>query len=341
MKGEISSNDELEDDIKQESPKKINKVTTIKEVLDKAMDRIYINRSEENLQGNSDKGWWDQYWQVNVKADQGQNQDCTESSDDGVVAQQKNVPIWCHFCDKIYPSIHSVKNNYTTHIITVHGKTCAVFGEIECGICGVRKGSRETFRHHFQNHRKFAIAKKCPQAGCTKTFLLAREYKAHKRLHNVKSGECPHCPYTSRSRAGVKSHIVMKHLGGKFCKYCRHAIPIEKWDEHEQKEVAKRTNTPKVSFMCDICGKELISRSSRNSHMKHAHSTKPATCEVCGQVFTGAATLQKHFMYHHAEKRFECEICGYKSHHKSRLGKHMQHSHVADRFTTCDVSSLP
>lgn len=351
---DLSSNDEYFSDklyfnikpktIKNKKISKINvkskKITKIKQVLDKAMDRIYT--SKRNEQSNNVIGWWDKYWQENVKDLSHQKQlkhGDSASSDEEEIAQQKNVPIWCHYCNETYPSIHSVKNNYTSHVITVHGRTHSDSGQIECSICGVQKSTRERFRHHFQNHRTFPAAKKCPQAGCSMTFISARDYKAHKRLHNVKSDECPHCSYTSRSKASVKSHIVMKHLGGKFCKYCRHAIPIEKWEAHQQMEVDKKKMTPKTQFMCAVCGKEMSSRYSKNSHMKHSHPTKPATCEVCGQVFTGAATLQKHFIYHHAEKRFECDICGYKSHHKSRLQKHMQHSHVADRFTTCDVSA--
>lgn len=269
---------------KSEKPKK---VTGIKKLMDKAMDRIYTSKRQDEEESaeehkEDDVGWWDQYWEngdnklktepnsgtkAKGKKKKRQTKLDDDEDDEEEVAQETNVPIWCNFCNETYPSIHSEPNNYTSHINAVHAVLDAD-GKIECTICKAKSRTRDTFRRHFQNHRVFEKAKKCPRPGCPETFTSAHAYKLHKRRHNIKAAQCPHCEFTCKSKDFIRSHILVKHMNGVWCKYCRHGIAWEKWEEHEKMEIEKKQKAPKIPFMCEICGLELSSRASKNVHMR-------------------------------------------------------------------------
>lgn len=272
---------------KKSKPEKPKKVTGIKKMMDKAMDRIYSTRRKDEEESaeehkEDDVGWWDQYWEngnnkVKTEIDavpkskekkkKRRTKVDNDDEDEEEVAQETNVPIWCNFCNETYPSIHSEPNNYTSHINAVHAILDAD-DKIECTICKAKSRTRDTFRRHFQNHRVFEKPKKCPRPGCPETYTSAHAYKLHKRRHNIKSAQCPHCDFTCKSKDFIRSHILVKHMNGVWCKYCRHGIAWDKWEEHEKMEIEKKQKAPKVPFMCEVCGLELSSRASKNVHMR-------------------------------------------------------------------------
>lgn len=275
--------------VKAEKPKK---VTGIKKLMEKALDKVYINTREDKSktieQKNDDKegGWWDNYWeqdQANAVSSQDnddkpktkkttsnkkkKSKDDEESDSDAERPQESNEPIWCNYCDEIFPSIHSEPNNYSTHVSTVHG-SINVDGTIDCGICGKRMRQRNIFRRHFQNHRIFQTAKRCPKAGCTAEFMTMTEYKSHKKQHNIRRAECPHCDFTCRSKDFIKSHIIVKHQNGVWCKYCRHGVPWEEWEAHEKWEIERKSAYPDQTYMCEHCGMMFKSKESKRVHIR-------------------------------------------------------------------------
>lgn len=61
-------------------------------------------------------------------------------------------------------------------------------------------------------------------------------------------------------------------------------------------------------FLCEICGKGLVSRQYLVYHMNTHTGNKPYACDICPKKFAKPSNLNDHHKIHF-EAAYECEDC--------------------------------
>lgn len=88
-------------------------------------------------------------------------------------------------------------------------------------------------------------------------------------------------------------------------------------------------------FICDICGRKYLSRSSFISHYFKYHKTD-LFCDFCPNTFSKKVVLIDHIQKIHLKlRKFNCEICDFKSFYKQGLNKHMLSHGVKTECPIC------
>lgn len=165
------------------------------------------------------------------------------------------------------------------HVVQKHcSKTKS--GKVKCKVCNKSYSSQKTFYSHFKYHRNYKNAKGC--TICGGTFKNMMDYELHVRNHTtIISGKdvnkmrkgsrkqkkvstcikmpsevsdytCDRCNARYSQLDRLRSHIVIKHLGGFQCKYCRRGYLDEnEYNEHMKIESSKKREK---QYVCDTCG---------------------------------------------------------------------------------------
>lgn len=175
---------------------------------------------------------------------------------------------YCSICVMFF------KKGINKHIIEKHCSTTA-FGKFRCKVCKKIYSSQKTFYSHFKYHREYPVPKSC--TICSFTFKNMMDYELHVRSHTttkevtknnkvsrkekkvcikvlseVKDYTCDRCNAKYSQLDRLRSHIVIKHLGGFQCKYCRRGYLDEKeYNEHMKIENSKKREK---QYVCDTCG---------------------------------------------------------------------------------------
>ena len=67
----------------------------------------------------------------------------------------------------------------------------------------------------------------------------------------------------------------------------------------------------KLTLNCDICGKNLWTRSDLQKHRQNVHlSTKRYRCSICDKEFKSKYYMEIHLRVHSGVKPFSCSVCG-------------------------------
>lgn len=106
------------------------------------------------------------------------------------------------------------------------------------------------------------------------------------------------------------------------------------------------TAAAKLSSYCDICKKDLSSKSNLTKHIEVVHEgIMPYQCEVCNEDFSQKAKLQIHFRHHHPNillseirMKFSCSKC---SNSFSTEIKLKEHEKKHDSNISCDICNKP
>ena len=117
-----------------------------------------------------------------------------------------------------------------------------------------------------------------------------------------------------------------------------------------------RRHTGEKPFLCNICGREFMEKSSLAKHYTKTHGgdrtfkcdvceefftkgelvehmkthEKPYTCDVCGKRFTTRETLKIHNREHTGERPHRCEVCEATFKNQANLLIHIQNYHIND-----------
>ena len=102
----------------------------------------------------------------------------------------------------------------------------------------------------------------------------------------------------------------------------------------------------KLSSYCDICKKDLSSKSNLTKHIEVVHEgIMPYQCEVCNEDFSQKAKLQIHFRHHHPNiflpeirMKFSCSKCSNSFSTEIKLNEH-EKKH--DSNISCDICKKP
>ena len=87
-------------------------------------------------------------------------------------------------------------------------------------------------------------------------------------------------------------------------------------------------------YVCNICGKQFLTKGRLSSHNWAVHNTFESPCIVCDKIFTNKKHLADHMSNTYAEnQRFSCDFktgesaCSYYSTTKSNLRAHRKRVH--------------
>ena len=94
-------------------------------------------------------------------------------------------------------------------------------------------------------------------------------------------------------------------------------------------------------YVCNICGKQFLTKGGLSSHNWAVHNTVESPCTVCDKIFTNKKHLAVHMSNTHAEnQRFSCDFktgesaCSYYSTTKSNLRAHKKRVHEKNNWRT-------
>ena len=135
--------------------------------------------------------------------------------------------------------------------------------------------------------------------------------------------QCKVCDTKFASRFVLRRHeVITGHAKASYeCPYCKR-IYSEGGAYSNHMYVHQRKNGMK----CDICGKELQSRTTFLNH-KEMHKKNPFTCKLCFEWFPSEKKLEEHTnTSHDTQKEFKCKYClktfDWQSNYTRHLNKH-------------------
>ena len=195
----------------------------------------------------------------------------------------------CHECDYIGKSEQHIRE----HWVRAH---CQVF---KCTDCGKLFGQNAELEKHRQ--RVHDPARVCEY--CDKSFRQKGSYNSHLASHHKDEISqlytCDTCNIRRASMINLVSHIEKVHLG---------IIPARK-------------------ILCDICGKNFLTKQSYDKH-KNIHSdVKLYQCNTCKKRFSTKQGYQDHIVTHTDRVKHKCEICSKAYFDKRYLQLHKNASH--------------
>ncbi|XP_015834164.2 gastrula zinc finger protein XlCGF26.1 isoform X44 [Tribolium castaneum] len=200
-------------------------------------------------------------------------------------SHDKQRNFFCSLC----PFSSYTKYSLQGHEISVHTKNFP----FKCDICSsgfLSKGALDDHRLKHEGRRFFCEI-------CKKVFADRGSYTTHLRTHDPdyirEVFTCQTCRKVFRSSASFKKHL-RKHEG-----------IVE-------------------TFMCDLCGKNLLTREGLKTHKLIHSGVKSYVCDYCGKTFSQRNTLRDHIRIHTKERPYICSVCEKAFTQKSSLNRHMK-----------------
>lgn len=145
--------------------------------------------------------------------------------------------------------------------------------------------------------------------------------------------QCKICDTKFSSRFVLRRHeVITGHAKASYeCPYCKR-IYSEGGAYSNHMFVHQRQN----GMNCDICGKELLSRTTFLNHQE-MHRKNPFTCKLCFEWFPSNEKLQGHIATSHdAQKEFKCKYCQKTFDWQSNYTRHMN-KHTKKKEFKCKI----
>lgn len=183
-------------------------------------------------------------------------------------------------------------------------KNCTMDSRDNVGQC------EQTSEHKYAKLNRSRITEnncasyKCKECG--KILSTSYNLLIHCNIHTgARPYNCSTCDKSFRSASNVKRHMRDVHDGVK-------------------------------KFVCDVCGRCLASRISRDEHRRTHTGERPHTCETCGKSFKQKASLHVHRLYHSQVLPHHCNLCDRSFRRKQELEKHASR-HSDQKPYTCAI----
>ncbi|XP_067624785.1 zinc finger protein weckle-like [Eurosta solidaginis] len=191
----------------------------------------------------------------------------------------------CNTCSKHFKRIQ----NFYGHMKKVHGEDTTVQTKALPESC-------------LKNESKWFICKHCDKKLESKEILTEHLKSNHEDILK-QTFVCEICGEIFSARGQLKEHMLMHTDVTPFeCKTCGMGFKMaNRLKRHMEIHEGKHN--------CKICGKQLNSRTTLNSHLLVHSNSMPHKCDYCGRAFKRVKTLKVHLIAHTGIRPFICNFC--------------------------------
>lgn len=227
----------------------------------------------------------------------------------------------CDMCEREYFDKETLRDHLYTHC-GIKPYTCR-YGE-----CGQSFSHASGRRQHYKNHH--SETPKNPNSMISESLacdICGRQYPNRKRLlihlkthgSNRSLFECTMCDRKYLDNATLRDHMNI-HNGEKpyICAYgCGKGFAHASGRRHHHKAYhtsakIKREDGGSGSILCDLCGREFVSKNRLLSHLKTHTKQRPIfKCTLCARTYIDKESHRDHMNTHTGERPFVCSFnCG-------------------------------
>lgn len=179
---------------------------------------------------------------------------------------------------------------------------------------------------------------------CGRAFRTKQSMQCHVMAsHEDVIFQCPHCPYQSRFKTGMASHVKRKHgltLEGQVasprfqCDRCQYACFTR--HEFQRHTMNHRGEKP---FKCPHCPYATVEKMNLKFHLRVHTGEKPHECTICHRKFPRTLGLRRHMLVHTGDKPHKCQECGAAYADKKSLESHRYSAHLQIKPFACSICS--
>ena len=235
----------------------------------------------------------------------------------------------CLFCDEDFKD----QEEFNIHDSEKHFKD----GRFQCVCHESFRDKKDALNHFMVFHNKKHIY---PCGFCFKSFFSITYLRNHlKMTHDklVPSQQCPIClDNITFTKKKLRNHIFKDHRSAKFiCDICHKNICTKSALE---KHIKQMHSSDKTKYTCEVCEKDYYSRLPFDNHVAKHNGEPTFQCLQCSKKCYTAFYLQRHEVYNHknGEEKVFCTQCDYSTKKMSTLKRHMSGVHNDDRPFNCD-----
>ncbi|KAG5896086.1 hypothetical protein JTB14_006875 [Gonioctena quinquepunctata] len=212
---------------------------------------------------------------------------------------------------------------------------------VQCDICGKRLSGKANLAIHIGSVHFATLTDdtkpkfQCPV--CDKNYKFQSLLEKHIRIiHEGFRYECPHCKKSFRNDGHFQYHVKTHQPDYQgFEKQCEKCCTVFKSEGGYRAHMKRHEG---LSYVCDVCGKNVTSVESLKRHIRTHTGERPYKCEECGKNFKTAQYLVTHKRVHTKEKPYVCDICNQSFTQKSSLTVHVRY-HTGERPYKCNACS--
>jgi len=193
-----------------------------------------------------------------------------------------------------------------------------------------RKINFESFYEEIPGLEPFYNCRECPYSSKHKSSL----YSHIKAIHSGETFPCVDCEYVATYKSGLKSHILNIHHKEK-----RHGCPQCEYKTNSKGQLdshIKAVHEGLLRFACEFAGCDFRStwKSNLKTHVKSVHlrDVNEYPCPNCEYKPTNEQNLKQHILSIHERVQHLCNLCNYKSRWKSNLISHVKTIHEGVKF---------
>ncbi|XP_044744054.1 oocyte zinc finger protein XlCOF19-like [Chrysoperla carnea] len=195
-------------------------------------------------------------------------------------------------------------------------------------------------RIHLETHERSHIEKKYFCDVCNKGYINKRKLKHHQISHsNERPFHCTQCDLSFKARFILTKHVKTVHVSQacEVCQICGKNVRKTYLERH------LKIHEERSPYPCTECNKKFSLEKSLEIHFKRVHQNEQLKyhylCNICGRGVVSRAELKRHLNAHKGVKPFECDICGKSYGRTGALNHHKKTVHLNQRPCVCPICS--
>lgn len=218
----------------------------------------------------------------------------------------------------------------------------------DCSECGMIMKSSSALKKHIRTHHVQ------PTKGSKGK---SKKSGQEERLLGGKRYTCPSCPYSTQRRdkldRHMQKHVLLdgvhpcgkkrhkpdtlpqrhRHNAEEYkCQFCPYCCTVYKALKKHRKVHTSDTQNFTLKLSCKICGKDRVTESDMQKHMKKHRNGKNFLCDICNFSSIQLKKIIQHRRMHTGEKPHLCPHCNYRSARRDNLRSHVRRMHKRENM---------